>query len=202
MLRIPSPKLIEPGARALRTVLAGTGPLDPTPAGVIDAVTRDVFARPVVADELEPIEFDDVSRSIPDPVFCRQLVGAAIALGLTIHPSDPKIAMRTRGLAVALGVDEPLLGAFQQSLEGHRAWMMADYVRHSWLRTEVRREVNEDGSLAFAAEFARVKGHGKEDEETIARFAELASYPEGSWGRAVSEFYARHHWPLPGEHGS
>lgn len=30
MLRIPSPKLIEPGTRALRTVLAGTGPLDPT----------------------------------------------------------------------------------------------------------------------------------------------------------------------------
>jgi hypothetical protein len=202
MLRIPSPKLIEPGARALRTVLAGTGPLDPTPGGVIEAVTGDVFGRPVVAAELAPIGFDEVSDAIPDPVFRRQLVGAAVALGLTVHPSQPAIATRTRELAAALGVDEPLLGAFQQSLEGHRRWMMADFVRHSWMRSEVKREVQDDGVLAFVEQFPRLKGHGPEDEETIARFAELASYPEASWGRAVSDFYARHHWPLPGRHGS
>ncbi len=202
MLRIPSPKLIEPGVRALRTVLAGTGPIDPTPAGVIEAVTGDVFGRAVVASELAPIDFDEVSRSIPDPVFRRQLVGAAVALGLTVHPSDPAIAVRTRALAAALGVDEPLLGAFEQSLEGHRRWMMADFARNSWFGTEVRKEVKADGVLAFAEQLPRMKGHGPEDEEAIARFAELASYPEDSWGRAVSDFYARHHWPLPGQHGS
>jgi hypothetical protein len=202
VLRIPSPKLIEPGARALRTVLAGTGPLDPTPGRVIDAVTRDVFAHPVAAEELAPIDFDDVSRSIPDPAFRRQLVGAAVALALTVHPSDPAIAARTRELAEALDVDEPLLGALERSLEGHRAWMIADFVRHSWFGPEVRREVKAGGVLAFAEQFARLKGHGPEDEETMARFAALASYPEGSWGRAVSDFYARHHWPLPGAHGS
>ncbi len=36
----------------------------------------------------------------------------------------------------------------------------------------------------------------------VARFAELAGYPEGTWGRAVSDFYSRHHWPLPGQKGS
>jgi hypothetical protein len=202
MLRIPSPTLIEPGARALRTVLAGTGPLDPTPGSVIDAITRDVFEHPVAAAALEPIDFDDVSRDIRDPLFRRQLVGAAVALALTVHPPDPAIATRTRELAEALDVDEPLLGALERSLEGHRAWMLADFARHSWVGTEVRREVKDDGVLAFAKQFRRMKGHGPEDEEAIARFAELASYPDGSWGRAVSDFYARHHWPLPGQHGS
>src|SRR3954462_4695197 len=122
MLRIPSPKLIEPGARALRTVLAGTGPLEPTPAGVIDAGSGDVFGRAVVAAELQPIGFDEVSDAIPDPVFRRQLVGAAVALGLPVHPAQPAIATRTGELAAALGVEEPLLGAFQRSLEGHRRW--------------------------------------------------------------------------------
>jgi hypothetical protein len=202
VLRIPSPKLIEPGARALRTVLAGTDPLDPVPGSVIEAVAGDVFRVPVVAAELEPIGFDEVADAIPDPAFGRQLVGAAIALGLTIHPPDPAVATRTRDLAVALGVDEPLLPAFHRSLEGHRRWMMADYVRHSWLGTEVREEVKQRGILAFAEQLPRMKGHGPEDEETIARFAELATYPDGSWGRAVADFYARHHWPLPGQHGS
>jgi hypothetical protein len=202
MLRIPSPKLIEPGARALRTVLAGDGALDPAPASVIDAVTGDVFGQAVVATQLAPIGFDEVSRSIPDPVFRRQLVGAAVALGLTIHPPDPAVATRTRELAAALGVDEPLLGAFERSLEGHRLWMMADFARNSWFGEEVKQEVRADGIRAFADQLARMKGHGKDDEETVARFAELASYPEQSWGRAVSDFYARHQWPLPGQHGS
>jgi hypothetical protein len=202
MLRIPSPTLIEPGARALRTVLAGTGPLDPTPGSVIEAVTRDVFSHAVVAGALEPIGFEEVARSIPDPAFRRQLVGAAVALALTVHPSDPEIATRTRELAAALDVDQPLLGALERSLEGHRFWMLADYARHSWMGTEVRQEVRDRGVLAFAEQFPRMKGHGPEDAETIARFAELASYPEGSWGRAVSDFYARHRWPLPGQHGS
>jgi hypothetical protein len=202
MLRIPSPKLIEPGTRALRTVLAGTGALDPAPAGVIEAVSGDVFGQTVVAAELEPIGFDEVSRSIPDPVFRRQLVGAAVALGLTIHPSDPAVATRTRELAAALGVDEPMLGAFERSLEGHRFWMMADFARHSWFGDEVRQEVKANGIRAFADQLARMKGHGADDEEMVAQFAELASFPEESWGRAVSDFYARHHWPLPGQHGS
>jgi hypothetical protein len=202
MLRIPSPKLIEPGARALRTVLAGTGPLDSVPADVMDAVTGDVFGHAVVAAGLAPIGFDEVAASIPDPVFRRQLVGAAVALGLTIHPSDPAIATRLRELAAALGVDEPMLDAFERSLEGHRRWMLADYVRHSWARQEVKQEVKDRGILAFAEQIPRVKGHGRDDDEMVARFAELASYPEGSWGRAVAEFYDRHHWPLPGQAGS
>jgi hypothetical protein len=202
MLRIPSPKLIEPGARALRTVLAGTGALDPAPAGVIEAVTADVFGQPVVAAELEPIDFDEVSSRIPDPVFRRQLVGAAVALGLTIHPPVPAVATRTQELAEALGVDEPMLGAFERSLEGHRFWMMADYARQSWATNEVKQEVKARGIRAFAEQIPRMRSHGPDDEEMIARFAELASYPEGSWGRAVADFYARHRWPLPGEAGS
>jgi hypothetical protein len=202
MLRIPSPKLIEPGARALRTVLAGTGALDPAPAGVIEAVTADVFGHPVVAAELAPIGFDEVSSRIPDPVFRRQLVGAAVALGLTIHPPVPAVATRTRELAEALGVDEPMLGAFERSLEGHRFWMMADYARHSWATNEVKQEVKARGIRAFAEQIPRMRSHGPDDEEMVARFAELASYPEGSWGRAVADFYARHHWPLPGQAGS
>ena len=202
MLRIPSPKLIEPGTRALRTVLAGTEPLDEAPASVIEAVSADVFGHPVIAADLEPIGFDEVSSSIPDSVFRRQLVGAAVALGLTIHPSDPAVASRTRELAAVLGVEEPLLGAFERSLEGHRYWMLADFARHSWVGDEVKQEVRDQGIRAFAEQVLRMKGHGAEDEEMVARFAQLATYPEGSWGRAVADFYARHHWPLPGQKGS
>ena len=202
MLRIPTPALLDPGTRALRTVLAGTGPLDPTPAGVIDAISREVFHQPVDAATLEPIDFDDVARRIDDPGFRRQLVGAAIALGLTIHPPDAEVATRARHLARALDVDEPMLAAFERSAEGHRYWMLADYARHSWATDEVKNEVRERGIRRFVEQFPRMKGHGPEDTETVARFAGLADLPEGTWGRAVSDFYSRHHWPLPGQHGS
>ena len=111
-----------------------TGVLDAAPAGVIDAVTADVFGHPVVAAELEPIDYHAVAHAIVDPGFRRQLVGAAVALGLTIHPSDPAVADRTRELAAALGVDEPLLAAFGRSLEGHRLWMMADFAAAQLVR--------------------------------------------------------------------
>ena len=80
--------------------------------------------------------------------------------------------------------------------------MLADFARHSWFGDEVRHEVRTDGVRAVAGQLARVKGHGSDDEETVARFAELAHFPPGSWGRAVSDFYARHHWPLPGQRGA
>src|SRR4051794_5245894 len=202
MLHIPPPDVVESGTRALRTVLAGTGDLDPSPASVIEAVSGDVFGHAVVVAELAPIDFDEVARTITDPAFRHQLVSAAIALGLTIHPPDPTVAERTRELAAALGVDEPLLAAFRRGLEDRRLWMMADFARHSWFGDEVLHEVKANGIRAFASQLARLKGHGAEDEATVARFAELGTYPEDSWGRAVSDFYARHHWPLPGQRGS
>jgi hypothetical protein len=202
MLRIPSADRIDPGARALRTVLAGTGPLDPVPAGVIDAISGDVFGHAVVAARLEPISYETVAQQITDPEFRRQLIGAAIALGMTIHPSDPAIGVRARELATALDVDEPLLDAFQRTVEDHRLWMLADFARHSWATDEVKREVKASGIRSFVEQMARMKGHGPDDEAMAAPFAALADLPEGSWGRAVSDFYTRHHWPLPGRSGS
>jgi len=202
VFRIPAPELIEPGARALRTAVAGDGSLDPGPAALIEAVTRDAFGHAVDIARLAPISFDEVAVGIPDPGFRRQLVGAAVALGMTIHPPDPSVATRIRDLAGALDIDEPMLDSFERSAQGHRFWMLADYARHSWATDEVKREVRERGVRAFVEQFARLKGHGSDDEATVARFAGLADFPPGSWGRAVSDFYARHHWPLPGEHGS
>ena len=202
MLRIPPPGFVDVGTRALRTVLAGDDTLDPAPAGLIEAVSGDVFGHAVVAAKLEPIGFDAVANSIPDPGFRRQLVGAAIALGLTIHPSDPAVGARTRELAAALDVDEPIVASFERSLQGHRLWMMADFARHSWFGDEVRHEIKDNGIGAFARQITRLKGHGTDDNATVARFAELASYPDDSWGRAVANFYARHRWPLPGQRGS
>jgi hypothetical protein len=80
--------------------------------------------------------------------------------------------------------------------------MLADFARHSWATDEVKREVHVRGGGAFVVQFVRLKGHGAEDAETVARFAALADLPAGSWGRTVSEFYARHRWPLPGQRGA
>jgi hypothetical protein len=202
VLRIPPSEVVEPGVRALRTVLAGDATLAPAPAGLIEAITRDVFGHPVDPSRLAPISLDETASAITDPAFRHQLVGAAIALGMSVHPPDRAVATRIRDLAAALEVDEPVLDAFERGAQGHRFWMLADYARHSWATDVVKQEVTEHGIRAFAAQFARLKGHGREDAETIARFAGLAELPPGSWGRAVFDFYARHQWPLPGQHGS
>jgi hypothetical protein len=202
MLRIPPPEYVETGARALRTVIAGDAPLPPAPAALIDAVARGVFGAPVTASALAPISADEVGATIPDADFRRQLVGAAIAMGMTVHPPDPAIPARARALAAALGVDEPMLAAFERGVQGHRYWMVADYARHSWAGEAVRQEVHERGVGAFAAQIARMQGHGGEDREVVARFAALEDLPAGSWGRGVFDFYARHRWPLPGQRGA
>ena len=115
MLRIPSPKLIEPGtacpadrARRHRDARSGAGRRHRAVTGDVSAAGRSPRSSSRSTSTRSP-------RSIPDPVFRRQLVGAAVALGLTIHPPDPAVATRTRELAAALGVDEPLLGAFERA---------------------------------------------------------------------------------------
>jgi hypothetical protein len=202
VFRVPPPEFVDAGTRALRTTLAGDGPLPPVPAALITTITSDVFGHAVDPDDLAPISFADVARAIPDPGFRRQLIGGAIAMGLTVHPPDPAIARRVRELAAALDVDEPMLRAFARSTEGHRYWMLADYARHSWATDEVKREIRTGGIRKFVEQFPRMKGHGRVDDASVARWAALADLPEGSWGKAVSDFYARRHWPLPGEKGS
>ncbi len=95
-----------------------------------------------------------------------------------------------------------MLKAFEHSAEGHRYWMMADLVRHSWASDELKRDVKQSGLLSVVEQIPRVNGHGPEDAAMIEQFAALAGYPEGSWGRAVADFYAHYHWPLPGQVGS
>jgi hypothetical protein len=95
-----------------------------------------------------------------------------------------------------------MVDAFERSAEGHRFWMLADYARHSWATDEIRREVHSRGVRSLIEQLARMKGHAPDDAETVARFAGLADLPAGTWGRGVSDFYARHRWPLPGQRGS
>ena len=168
MFRIPPVDLVDP---------ATPGPCEPcsreragspmhAPAGVIEAITRDVFGHPVDAVALEPISFDEVARDVVDARFRRQLVGAAIALGLTIHPPDPagrgrdarpgtpstsrsRCSIRSseprRGTGTGCrGLCAPQLGDERSEARGPRA-----------RRPRVRRAV------------PRMKGHGSEDTETI-----------------------------------
>lgn len=203
---MPSPAVaadeVVAGARALRTVIAGDAALPPVPAAMIDAVTRDVYGVQLDAASLAPIAAGDVAAAITDPSLRHRLVSAGVAVGMTVHPSDPSIADRVRELAAALGVDEPVLAAFERAAQGHRYWMLADFARHSWAGDEVKQEVRDRGIRAFAGQMVRLHGHGHDDPEVVARFAGLADLPADSWGRAVSDFYARHHWPLPGQVGS
>jgi len=121
-------------------VLAGNGAVDPAPASVIAAISADVFGHPVDPNRLEPIAFDEVAQQIGDPAFRRQLIGAAIALGTTIHPPDPTIATRTARARAALDVDEPMLDAFERSLEGHRSGCSPTTPPQLDDPTEVKRE--------------------------------------------------------------
>lgn len=130
------------------------------------------------------------------------LAHAVAALELIAHPLDPAVEHHARRYLSDLGVHAPYQSLCRETARGELALLHADFIRHSWTTEVTLHEGFRHGRLL---ELARSKAayYGVGGEPAVARKWEaLASCPDGSWGRAVAEFYARHRFPFPGEpHG-
>ena len=150
---------------------------------------------------VEPAPAADVAAALTGPEL-DVLAHAVAALELIAHPLDPAVEHHARHYLGELGVHAPYQSLCHETAKGQLALLHADFIRHSWTTEVTLHEGFRHGRLL---ELARSKAayYGVGGEPAVAhRWEALRSCPEGSWGRAVAEFYDRHRFPFPGEpHG-
>ena len=183
--------------------------LDPGQQAVLDAI-RAAFREGVVGESgaavaalppVEPAPAAEVAVALSESE--RDVLAHAVAaLELIAHPLDPAVEHHARQYLSELGVHAPYQSLCRETAKGQLAMLHADFIRHSWTTEVTLHEGFRHGRLL---ELARSKAayYGVGGEPAVARRWEaLRDCPEGSWGRAVAEFYAIHQFPFPGEpHG-
>jgi hypothetical protein len=201
VFHLPPPELAPTCVRGVVSGAAGDAELTAVQADVVTAMSTNLFATPVAPGAVGRIEPAELADAVTDTALRHQLVVAMIGLSLMAHPPDPEGPARIRRYAEALGVDEPMLAATRHYVEGSRAWMMFDFARHSAFRPLLKREVDDRGVLPLLRQIGALEGV-TEDAGLADRFRTLELYPDGSWGRALWDFYQDEKWPLPGEKGA
>ncbi len=121
-----------------------------------------------------------------------------VVLEFVEHPLSTRVALPVEQYAHGLGVSLTLLRDARRLAKGHFAWMYLDLQRHSWYEEETIKESVRGrweelirSKLAYTGVVA--------DHVIAEKWRSLRDCPEGSWGKAVADFYDRHGFPFPGE---
>ena len=195
---------LSPGeARALLGAVHGAldsgAGLTPLEASLLEAIGERVLH--VDSRGLVPLSATDAAAALTDVDLRRRAVELMVALELTRHPLPPELERSVAAYAAALGVDEPMVHAAREYAERHIAHLYADLQRFTWYTEEVEHSMLHGGFLRIVRSKLAYQGVAA-DPKIAQKWQALRRCPSGSWGRAVADFYARHHFPFPGEkHG-
>lgn len=156
--------------------------------------------RPIERADRQPLTPDELADAIPDPTARRQFMHVLVLFELLMHPLPPEQEALTEAYGRAVGVDPPLLHSTRALVRKRYALAYLDLARHSWY---VKQTVI-DG--AHGQLYERIRSElaylGVGDRAIAAKWRALGALPDGSWGRAVDDFYDRNGFPRPGEkHG-
>lgn len=174
----------------------------PTQLAVLEALVAR-FGRPDAPrpHDVGPWSAAQVRQVLTDPDERRALAHLVVALELVVHPLPAELESHVERYLHEVGVEAPYVSITRDTAREHVRRLHADLIRNSWY-TEQTIEGIFHGHLS---ELVRSKlayyavGH---DHRISARWRALEQCPEGSWGRAVADFYHVHGFPFPGEaHG-
>ncbi len=121
-----------------------------------------------------------------------------VVLEFVEDPLSTRVALPVEHYAHGLGVSQTLLRDARKLAKGHFAWMYLDLQRHSWYEEEtIKESVRGRWEELIRSKLAYT---GVVSDKVIAeKWSALRDCPEGSWGKAVADFYDRHGFPFPGE---
>ena len=196
-LDAPDPALVPFGLRAVKTVATVRGALHPTQKSMIDLAQRLVLGTQVDIDGLEPITPEALAASVSTPEGRERIVRGMVLVCMARGDVTKEDAAAIARYARALGVSEHAVVNVQQLAEGRLALLRYDVNRRAFTGQALAQAHETEGLLALLrAAAARAGFH--EDEATAAKYDALASYPEHTLGRALSAYYERNHFPVPG----
>ena len=178
----------------VRAAFAPVGGLDELQHSVLRGIATSLYGLDLDA---VPVADDDVVANATEEERLHA-VHLMIVLEFVEHPLRREVGQALERYAHGLGISHDLVRDARSLAKGHFAWMYLDLQRHSWYEEETIRESVRGrweelvrSKLAYTGVVA--------DRVIAEKWRALRACPEGSWGRAVADFYDRHGFPFPGE---
>lgn len=180
---------------------APVGGLDELQQDVLGDIASLALGLDLRADPVTPLSPADLDAAGADAALRHKAVHLMIVLELIEDPLPRPTAEAIERYAHELGVHLSLLHDARDLAEHHIALMYADLQRSSWYTEQTIRSSLHGRLLELVRSKVAYTGIAP-DPAIAAKWEALADMPAGSWGRAVADFYERHHFPFPGErHG-
>lgn len=170
------------------------GGFDDLQASILDGIASAIYGLDLAS---VPIADDTaVARATREERL--HAVHLMVVLEFVEHPLDTRVAVPLEEYAHGLGVSHRLLHDARSLARGHFSWMYLDLQRHSWYEEEtIKESVRGRWEELIRSKLAYT---GVVADRVIAdKWRALRECPEGSWGKAVADFYDRHGFPFPGE---
>ena len=194
-----------PGADTILAVVGGivgaAAPdgrhLEAVQAAVVHALTRSMTGFDVVLDGLEPLGANELAAKLaPENQDFRNRIMQVIVLAeLILHPIPTDVAQRAQEYATALGVEENLVRVARRYAEGHLGLAAFDLRRTGYIE---RWNPDTSAGLHTKTQLSEPFEVACNDPELYDRWRALEGLPQGTLGRAVTEFYRARGFVYPG----
>jgi len=195
-VQIP-PETAEVALRALATVAAADGEVDPREHRFIDAAAK---ALGCATGSREPIDDGEVADRIQDPVWRERLVQAAELLAVMDgHVHEAEIERIAR-LSRALDVHDARLDNLRQIRRRHLRMLQLDLLRRSPMGAYAQQVWERGGVWELFRYLVQPQGYGVDPEEAW-RYKQLGLLPENTLGRQYWAHMTVRRFPFPGEQG-
>ena len=192
----PSPQQAPYALRALYTVAASDGDLDPRELQLIE-LGIDVLGADLSIADLTPITPEEVAEAIPEQDIREAMLQRMVLISMMDETIAPEEITTMQAFAKALGVKERAIKNMKQVMDGHLKRMSFDLGRRSFARQILRKVWKEEGLKGFW-QIAKT-ALGRVDEAVAQRSQALGELPEGTLGHAYFQFMRSNDFALPGE---
>ncbi len=195
----PSPEQAPYALRALFTVAASDGDLDPREMQLIE-LGIEVLGVDLSVEDLTPITPEEVAAVITEQDIREAMLQRMVLIAMMDEKIAPEEIATMNAFAQALGVKEKAIKNMKQVMDGHLKRMSFDLGRRSFARQVVRKVWKEEGLKGFW-QIARTM-LGRVNAAMAERSVALEELPEGTLGKAYFTFMRSNDFALPGEkHG-
>lgn len=197
---VPTREQAHAGLRAIKTTLDRTGGPTAAHREAIGAVQSHLLRTDFDLDALAPIDPEELASVVTDPALREQLVSALVTVTMLSEHVDPAHADAVDAFAKALGVAPPVLRELRDLAEERYLRLRFDVIRRGPAPDAMKKIYERDGAVGVLKNVLGFAGL-IENTEIAERYHALSSYPEGSLGRTLFEFYTARGFKFPGEKG-
>src|SRR6185436_15229362 len=183
----PDPAAALLGLRAMKTIAAAPGAIDPSQRAVMEAAKRIILRIDADIDTLPPVTPAELAAGFPQPELREQFINGALVVALADGLPARETAATIAAFAEALGVSTPLLTDLRLLVERHMLVFKIDFLRRSQIGSIMKNQLEQKGPLGLAKSVLTMRGL-IEDPALAARYRAWEKLPEDTLGHALVAF--------------